>query len=264
MAINTCLGVGDKAHDVSGIYIGVNNVARKVTKAYIGVDNIARLVYYNDFDPVFANNTWEQIIYTCQANNVPDTWKVGDSKTMTINGAAYQIDIIGKNHDTYADGSGTAPLTFQLHDLMPTLYQLDTKATQDNEWINCAMRKTHLPAIMALMPSEVRNGLKEVNKPTCVGAFSSTIRNTADKLFLLSETEVFANRTYSIGTEGKRYAYYVNNSAIKKLRGGSNNEWWLRSPDVETGMCYCYASVDNDSAYDYATEKHGVSFAFCF
>jgi hypothetical protein len=164
MAINTCLGVGYKAHDVSGIYIGVNNVARKVTKAYIGVDNIARLVYYNDFDPVFANNTWEQIIYTCQANNVPDTWKVGDSKTMTINGAAYQIDIIGKNHDTYADGSGTAPLTFQLHDLMPTLYQFDVKDTQSNEWTNCAMRKTHLPAIMALMPSEVQNGLKEVNK----------------------------------------------------------------------------------------------------
>jgi hypothetical protein len=263
MAINTCLGVGDKAHDVIDIYIGVNNVARKVTKAYIGVDNIARLVYYNDFDPVFANNTWEQIIYTCQANNVPDTWKVGDSKTMTINGAAYQIDIIGKNHDTYADGSGTAQLTFQLHDLMPTLYQFDVKDTQSNEWTNCTMRKTHLPAIMALMPSEVQNGLKEVNKTTYTGGFNST-RNTADKLFLLSETEVFANKTYSPGAEGKRYEYYANNSAIKKLRGGSNNEWWLRSPEAENGIGYCYVTVDNDSAYDMPTSKNGVSFAFCF
>lgn len=263
MAINTCLGVGDKAYDVSNIYIGVNDVARKVTKAYIGVDNIARLVYYNDFDPVFANNTWEQIIYTCQANMVPDTWKVGDNKTMTINGAAYQIDIIGKNHDTYSDGSGTAPLTFQLHDLIPTLYQFDTKATQDNEWTNCSMRKTRLPAIMASMPSEVQNGLKEVNKTTYTGAFNST-KITADKLFLLSETEVFANRTYSPGVEGKRYAYYVNNSSVKKLRGGSNNEWWLRSPERENGIGYCYVTVDNNSSYDIPTSKNGVSFAFCF
>lgn len=259
-----CIGVNDIAKEICNACIGVDDIAREIVAAYIGVDDVAQLFYYNNFDPIFANNTWEQIIYTCKANNVPDTWKVGDSKTMTIDGVSYQIDIIGKNHDTYSDGSGTAPLTFQLHDLLPTLYQFDTKATQDNEWENCAMRKTHLPAIIALMPSEVQNGLKEVNKSTCVGAFSSTTRTTADKLFLLSETEVFANRTYSIGTEGKRYAYYVNNSAVKKLRGGSNNEWWLRSPDVETGTCYCYATVDNDSAYDMPTSKNGVSFAFCF
>lgn len=258
------IGVDGIARETDNAFIGVDGVAREIVAAFIGVNDVAQLVYCHDFDPVFANNTWEQIVYTCMANCVPDTWKIGDSKTMTIGGTSYQVDIIGKHHDVYSDGSGTAPLTFQLHDLLPTLYQFDTKATQDNEWENCAMRKTHLPTIMSLMPSEVQDGLREVNKPTCVGAFSSTIRNTADKLFLLSETEVFANRTYAIGTEGKRYEYYINNSAIKKLHGGTNNEWWLRSPDVETGTCYCYATVDNDSSYDYPTEKYGVSFAFCF
>ena len=67
------------------------------------------------YDPVFANNTWEQIIEACHNNAVPDTWKVADQKPMTINGVDDQIDIIGKNHDDYADGSGKAPLTFQLH-----------------------------------------------------------------------------------------------------------------------------------------------------
>lgn len=64
----------------------------------------------------FADNTWEQIIDACHKNKVPATWVVGSQKAMTINGTAYAIDIIGKGHDDYADGSGKAPLTFQLHD----------------------------------------------------------------------------------------------------------------------------------------------------
>lgn len=62
------------------------------------------------YDPVFANNSWEQIIAACQNNEVPDTWVADGScyKDMLIGGKNYRIDIIGKNHDTYASG-GTAP-----------------------------------------------------------------------------------------------------------------------------------------------------------
>ncbi len=35
---------------------------------------------------------------------VPDTWNVGDSCMMAFGKKNYQIDIIGKNHDDYADG----------------------------------------------------------------------------------------------------------------------------------------------------------------
>ena len=74
------------------------------------------ITFKPSYDPVFANNTWEQIIAACHNNEVPDTWKVADQKPMTIDGSDYLIDIIGKNHDDYADGSGKAPMTFQLHD----------------------------------------------------------------------------------------------------------------------------------------------------
>ena len=53
----------------------------------------------------FADNDWASIIAACHSGSVPSTWVVGNSKTMTINGASYQVDIIGKNHDTYANES---------------------------------------------------------------------------------------------------------------------------------------------------------------
>lgn len=147
----------------------------------------------NQYDPVFANNTWAKIIKACQNKEVPETWVVGNQKAMTINGADYLIDIIGKNHDNYSDGSGKAPLTFQLHDCYGTQYAMNSSGTNRGGWKSCAMRSTHLPAILALMPTEVQNGIREVNKLTSAGSKSATINTTADKLFLLSEIEIFGS-----------------------------------------------------------------------
>ena len=111
----------------------------------------------------FADNTWAQIIDACHKTQVPETWLVGNSKAMTIGGKSYQVDIIGKNHDTYASG-GKAPLTFQLHDCYGELKAMNSYNTNNGGWTSCAMRSTHLPAILALMPTEVQNGIRDVNK----------------------------------------------------------------------------------------------------
>lgn len=164
----------------------------------------------------FADNTWAQIIDACHKNKVPATWAVGNQKTMTINGTAYVIDIIGKNHDDYADGSGKAPLTFQLHDCYADVNRMNSSNTNSGGWTSCAMRSTHLPAILALMPTEVQNGIREVNKLTSAGNQSSTINITADKLFLLSEIEIFGSVSYSKSGEGTQYDYYkAGNSKVK-------------------------------------------------
>ena len=39
------------------------------------------ITFAPSYDPVFANNTWEQIIAACHNNAVPDTWKVADQNT---------------------------------------------------------------------------------------------------------------------------------------------------------------------------------------
>lgn len=214
------------------------------------------------FDATFANNSWEEIIAACQSGNVPDSWAVGDSKMMTINGKDYQIDIIGKNHDTYTAG-GTAPLTFQMHDCYRTLYAMNSSKTNSGGWTSCEMRSTHLPAILALMPSEVQAGIKEVNKLTSAGSQSSTITTSSDKLFLLSEIEIFGSVTYSESGEGTQYDYYKAGNSKEKKYKGSAMHWWERSPapNSSTGFCYIYISVAN---YGAANDDFGVAFGFCF
>ena len=214
-------------------------------------------------DDNFANNSWEAIIAACQSGNVPDTWVVGNSKTMTINGADYQIDIIGKNHDTYTAG-GTAPLTFQMHDCYANTKQMNSSNTNSGGWTSCAMRSTHLPAILALMPIEVQAGIREVNKLTSAGTKSATINTTADKLFLLSEIEIFGSTPYSKVGEGNQYAYYSAGNSKVKNRSGSANDWWERSPrgNIVTDFCYVYRNGTNNGVS--ANASFGVAFAFCF
>ena len=214
-------------------------------------------------DAIFANNSWEAIIAACQSGSVPDSWAVGDSKMMTIGGTNYQIDIIGKNHDTYTAG-GTAPLTFQMHDCYATPYAMNSSNTNNGGWTSCAMRSTHLPAILALMPTEVQNGIREVNKLTSAGSQSYRINTTADKLFLLSEIEIFGYFRNSRVGEGTWYDYYkAGNSKVKNMSGSAGN-WWDRSPFGDNSMDFCTVYSTGYSGYNGAISPSGAAFGFCF
>lgn len=211
----------------------------------------------------FADNDWSAIIAACQSGSVPDSWVVGNSKTMTINGADYQIDIIGKNHDTYTAG-GKAPLTFQMHDCYAETKNMNSSNTNSGGWTSCAMRSTHLPAILALMPSDVQAGIKEVNKLTSEGSKSTTINTTSDKLFLLSEIEIFGSISYSVDGEGSQYAYYqAGNSTIKNVSGTASS-WWERSPRGGSTTRFCTVSSAGGANLDYPSYAGAVAFAFCF
>lgn len=215
------------------------------------------------YEANFADNTWAQIIKACQKNSIPSTWKVGDQKSMTINGMNYVIDIIGINHDTYAAG-GKAPLTFQLHDCYEDTKSMNSSDTNSGGWTSCAMRSTNLPVILSLMPTEVQNGIREVNKLTSAGNKSSTINTTADKLFLLSEVEIFGSTSYSAAGEGTQYDYYkAGNSKVKK-RNGSAAYWWERSPRASNSAFFCLVGSNGNANDDIASNAYGVAFGFCF
>ena len=216
------------------------------------------------FEPVFANNSWETIIAACRSGDVPDSWAIGNSKNMTINGTDYQIDIIGKNHDDYADGSGKAPLTFQLHNSYGTAYAMNSTSTNGGGWKECAMRKTHLPTVLALMPTEVQSGIREVSKKTMAKSGDSWLATVSDKLFLLSEVEVFNSTENSATGEGSQYAYYgASGSTVKTLNGGMSS-WWLRSPMRTSDYSFCASSGGGEQTNLRATDERGAAFAFCF
>lgn len=255
--------VGGTAYTVKSGKCMVGGTVYNILKGRTLIDGTGYdITFTPPYDPVFSNNTWEQIIEACHNNAVPDTWKVADQKPMTIGGADYLIDIIGKNHDDYSDGSGKAPLTFQLHDCYGELKSMNSSNTNSGGWTSCAMRSTHLPAILAMMPTEVQSGIREVNKLTSVGNGSDIIDTTADKLFLPSETEIFGRVQYSKRGEGTQYDYYKAGNQMKN-QNGSASVWWERSP-YDGNSYYCLVNRNGFADYYGAGNARGVAFAFCF
>lgn len=211
-------------------------------------------------DPVFGNNSWAAIIKACQEKQVPNTWNVGDSCNMTINNKTYAIDIIGKNHDDYADGSGKAPLTFQMHTTYATQYKMNGAEDNSCGWKNCLVRTSNaFPALKKVMPAEVVAALKAVTKKTTAGGASSAIDTTEDTLFLLSEIEVQGTRTYSYAGEGTQYEYYKTAANRKK-----NRAWYLRSPRLNNTSCFDRTGWNGEADWSVASEVDGIAAAWCF
>lgn len=246
----------------------------------IGSDDVmvgTNAVVLQMFDPVFANNDWATIVRLCQENKVPGTWNVGDSCNMTINNKTYAIDIIGKNHDDYADGSGKAPLTFMLHTSYATLAYMNSSQTV-NRWVDSWMRKSNLPNILKRMPAEVQAGVREVTKITGAGIGSANTVTSSEKLFLLSGQEVVGSVSGNqTDGEGTRYEYFKSSTDDRcnaRVPNATSNSWWLRSPARNTGgssdnfdfLCM-YKDINTSKAditFSAGTTKNGVSFGFCF
>ena len=219
-------------------------------------------VTYIELKETFADNSWGNIILACQSDSVPASWNVGNKKEMTIGNSAYDVAIIGKNHDVYSDGTGMAPLTFQLTEVYGSAAM---NATQTNAtgWSGSKMRNTTMVEALAAMPIEVQNAVKAVDKLTLKGD-ASGLETTSDKLFLLSLFECYGSTFYSNGyEEGSKYEYY--SSIDKRIM---NATWWLRGPGVNNGknngIGFTQINMSGYMANGSAEYASGVIFGFCF
>lgn len=219
------------------------------------------------YSPVLSENTWEQIAQACADRDpILDSWLVGDEKDEVINGETLTFVIVGKDHDDKADGSGKAPLTFGMKNLMAETRKMNSSNTSSGSFAGSAMYSWLSGTIYPNLPTELKDAIKAVNKKTSSGGGSSSIRTDAMYLWLFAEIEVFGSTTYSYAGEGTQYPYFATLAErIKRLSNGAGaaSYWWERSPRRNTSTRFC--SVDTSGlAYDNAAENsYGVCFGFC-
>ncbi len=196
---------------------------------------------------------------------------VGDSINIAINGTSYAFKIMGFNHDTLttstaygsATATGKAGMTLQMADCLAGKAQMNSSNTNSGGWENCAMRKSNMATYLSQLTSAWQNAIKQVNKLSSAGSQSTTIKTTADKLFLLSEVEIFGSTSYSVSGEGTQYAYYkAGNSKVKNV-SGSAHYWWERSPLASNATGFCLVYGDGNAGGGSASTSGGVAFGFC-
>ena len=219
-----------------------------------------------EVDPVFSNNTWELIKWVAQNDDPSKYWKVGDYKYLDINGSNYPIQIIGFNHDKVADahtyGKQKAGLTLQLGssrsiygDGAPSLYTQSIEGLMNEngyfkspnrvlkDYTDGATNWAESGFRLALQnlfdKTEIANLIIPVQKYTSryykKNIFWSDALLTNDKVFLMSEYEIFGQQILSPYPEGDQYEFYKDGYSkfmwSDALLDGSSRvgRLWLRS-----------------------------------
>ena len=226
------------------------------------------IVYVRPFvvGATLEDTSWDNIAIVSDFGMAQNYWQVGDKKNITVNGVTYAAQIIGFDHDTLttAEGSRTkAGITFQLVDCLNITYPMNNSDLNSSGWSSSKMRTSTMTMLLGQLSSDLESVLKFVDKVTSGGNQQSALETTSDKLFLLSEIEIFGTASGSFSGEGEQYEYYAaGNSKIKKVNG-SASYWWERSP--RSGNTTNFGAVNNKgtSYQGLASSNRGVSFCFC-
>lgn len=208
-----------------------------------------------------AKNGTSSVVYAKAkaAMDAGTIWRV-----RLTNGEEMKYRIIGINHDSYADGSGKAGLTFQTMNSGFGQWAMNAASTNAGGWEKSELRrKMNSGEIWNLLPSEFQTMVKSVSKLTNnAGGLGGVPSCTDDKLFLLSSTEIWGD----VDADGSQYELYaglgVDSSNYSAL--ASRYIWCTRSIDAMSSKAFKRVLEDGSCYADGANHSYDLRPAFCF
>ena len=93
----------------------------------------------------------------------------------------------------------------------------------------------------------------------------SKLIETEDKLWLLSENEIFGMQHYAPGTEGEQYDLfkYYRNRVKGHLGSDCADYYWERSSGCNGTLTFCIVYSSGNANGSGANSSRGVAFGFC-
>lgn len=182
---------------------------------------------------------WSAIAAISEAGFASDYFQIGDEKRINLTapiglGEPITFRIEDFNHDNLVSG-GKAGISFGMRNLLETKYQMNSTDTKAGGYKSSIMRSTHIPAILAKLPADLKAVIKPVIKKGIDGGSPAAIQTTEELLWLFASIELGdAPTTHNLmGAEGEAYPLFVDNkSRIKYLSDGAgvNESYWTRTP----------------------------------
>ena len=210
--------------------------------------------------------TWDEINMYSSLGLADKVFKIGDTKKFQLADGSYlTARIIGFNHDYTEDGS-LAHITFETVETLDGDIPMNEKFTNEGGWDASYLRsKLNGNFFKNQLPADLKAVIKPVVKITATSGKNEMLVPSVDKLFILSEQEIFGRKIYSCGGEGKWYDWYKReNSLYGKCKQNGERDWrWERSPNSGYTYSFCLVTDSGDASYNSASYSYGVSFGFC-
>ena len=200
-------------------------------------------------------STWAELKTLSEAGKLDEVLKSGDNIPVTLkNGEEVSFDV-GRDEG--------GKVYFIMHDCLKEPKQMNSECTNAGGWEESTMRRYLNEEVIKLLPDE----LQAIIKPTkIVQVWGGKRRETEDKLFLLSKTQVFGkDKNYEAiePDDSQIDIFKAARSRVKEREGYGTASWWERSPYYYNSDFFCYVSSTGNSHANYANSSNGVAPAFC-
>lgn len=215
-----------------------NNVIQTISEGNITVGCLCWDGVNSPIEPVFADNTWEQIaIGLKDGSGIVAGWKAGDTKQFTTtDGKTYTARLVDtrKLYDG-ADENNNPSSVFEVVELIningKTSFQYVLSGTDYN---TLNLNVNVLPQFYDLMPKDLKNVIKNVKVPY-YEYYNQKLNTVNSKLFVPNEYELTGqNQTEYVVLPETQYEYYIGKDlySLKKkevVSGSTLTGWWLRN-----------------------------------
>ena len=221
-----------------------------------------------------ANDSWATINANLQANLGRQFYNVGDTKTISIGGSNFTVQLL----DFDRDG---AKAVFGMQHLLAQTYPFEATNINSNGWSGSQMRVSTMNTLWSQLTGDLQAVIKPVIKLTSAmgsQANGNFITSTVDRLWLFSEAEIYGEPTpYSWAGQGQQYEFWraagsTSGNALSALPArvknlsngtGSANFWWLRSPRSSGTTSFCFVNFSGIAGGSTASDAWGVCLGFC-
>ena len=225
----------------------------------------------------FGEDSWKVIASNakkCVNNEENCPYKVGNTKTVKVNGKEFTVRLANLKAPNECNNSGFSQsacgFVVEFADVITT-HNMNPTSSNKGGWLNSQMKTFIDNDIYNSLPEELRNVI--IDTKTVSGHGKEDTNNITspedklDKLYLLAPKEIYSDWSdqYDTARDKTRQLDYYN---IKSVTTNSyaaakkNSWWWLRSASSTNSYAFYNVCSNGDWGSSYAYIAHGVSPAF--
>ena len=205
----------------------------------------------------WTTDSWAGIKKIVDAGKASQYISDGDRFTVTLSNN--EVLVFEANVNTYGLGEVDFIPTY----CMATTKQHHTSNTNAGGWNSSDIRTYLNGAFLSMLPADLQAVISEKPVKATIGSQSNTLQTAEDKIWLLTEKEVFGSITYSGSAENsvnRQYPVFTDVASRVRTQGASGAavNVWLASPHSGNSTNFCYVTTSGAASYSGASGSGGV------
>ena len=198
-------------------------------------------------------SSWAELKQAVKDGTIHEVLHSGDRIPVTLKN--------GEKAVVVATFDESRKLFFVFDDCLRDAYYMNPRYTNGGAWAGSKMRE-HMNKVFKLLPDDLQAAIEAIH---ITQTHNGDIFESDDKLFLLSEMQVFGDCRYSEPEAGVTQLdiFKGERDRVKEREGIGTEWWWLRSPYSGSSSYFVSVNSGGSVGNNTASNSGGVAPSFC-